>query len=226
MVWGVVEPGSFGDFFPNGDYVGWKEGIKRYFDEEMSAEQRAAHDNWDVSYRGDVARKFTEDMGPLEPHERPSEFRMMEARKSLGSLILLTGRLLAVDATLQETIETLEPGVHQFWPLRIKLPKGNDFPGAYYGMIIRRFIDSFVPEQSDARQATGVGTEVFDRFYAKSPTKKDYGNLTVLQNVAAGAHLWRERRLGIPEVFFSDDLQAAITRRGLRIPRHHQLKAI
>jgi hypothetical protein len=170
MVWGVVEPGSFGDFFPNGDYVGWKEGIKRYFDEEMSAEQRAAHDNWDVSYRGDVARKFTEDMGPLEPHERPSEFRMMEARKSLGSLILLTGRLLAVDATLQETIETLEPGVHQFWPLRIKLPKGNDFPGAYYGMVIRRFIDSFVPEQSDARQSEDV-------FFAKGPTKKDYGNL-------------------------------------------------
>ena len=46
MVWGVVEPGSFGDFYPSGDYVGWEEEIKRYFDEEMSAEQRAAFDNW------------------------------------------------------------------------------------------------------------------------------------------------------------------------------------
>jgi len=34
MVWAWVEPGSFGDYFPNGDYVGWEEGIKRYFDEE------------------------------------------------------------------------------------------------------------------------------------------------------------------------------------------------
>src|SRR5262249_29798530 len=168
MVWALVDPGSFGDFFPNGDHVGWAEGIKRYFDEEMSAQQRAAHDNWDVSYRGDVARKFTEDMGPLAPHERPSEFRMMETPKSLGSLVKTENRLLAVDATLKEIIETLEPGAHQFWPIRMTSRKGNEYPGAYYGLIIRRFIDSFVPEQSDARQATGVGT-VLDFFYAKSP---------------------------------------------------------
>ena len=178
MVWGVVEPGSFGDFFPNGDYVGWEEGIQRYFLEEMSAEQRAAAGDTHIRYMYEVSRKFTEDMGPLEPHERPSEFRLMERPKSLASLILLNDRLLAVDATLKEIIETLEPGVHQFWPLRITLRNGNEYPVAYYGMIIRRFIDSFVPEQSDAHQATGV------IFYANGPTKKHYGNLTVLKNVA------------------------------------------
>jgi hypothetical protein len=55
MVWGVVEPNGFGDFFLYGDYAGWEEAIKRYFDEEMSAEQRASFDDWDVAYRGDVA---------------------------------------------------------------------------------------------------------------------------------------------------------------------------
>jgi hypothetical protein len=65
-----------------------------------------------------------------------------------------------------------------------------------------------------------------DFYYAKSPTKKNYGNLTVLKKVAAGNHLWRERRLHIPGVFFSDDLQAEIARRGLRIGKSHQLKAI
>ena len=70
-----------------------------------------------------------------------------------------------------------------------------------------------------------MGT-VFDFYYAKSPTKKDYVNLTVLKSVAAGAHLWRERRLHRPDVFFSDDLQVEIARRGLHMPRHHQLKAI
>jgi len=38
--------------------------------------------------------------------------------------------------------------VHQFWPLRI-----TQSTGQYYGMVIRRFLDSFVPEQSDARHA-------------------------------------------------------------------------
>jgi hypothetical protein len=63
MVWALVEPGSFGDFFPNGDYFGWEEELKRYFDEEMSAEQMAAFDNRFVSYMGRVVRKFTEDRG-------------------------------------------------------------------------------------------------------------------------------------------------------------------
>lgn len=222
MVWGLVDPSGFGDFFPHGNYVGWDEEIKRYFEEEMSAEQRAAFDNRHVRYGGAAARKFTEDRGLLEPHERPSEFRMMEARKSLGSLIALADGLLAVDATLKEIIERLEPGVHQFWPLRITLPKGGEFPVPYYGMVIRRFIDSFVPEQSAVHQVS----EGSDTFFANGPTKKDYGNLTVLKSVVAGVHLWRERRLKIPDIFFSDELQAEIARRGLRIPKHHQLKAI
>ena len=221
MVWGVLEPDNFGDFFQGGDYPGRNEEIKRYFDEEMSAEQRAAFDNWDVSYKENVSRKFTEDMGPLEPHERPSEFRMMGARKSLGSLVLLPNRLLAVDATLKEIIESLEPGVHQFWPLRITQPKGNEFPSPYYGMVIRRFIDSFVPEQSLFQQAS----EGSSAFFARFPTK-GIGDLTVLKRASAGAHLWRERRLLQPNIFLSDELQAEIVRRGSRLPRHHQLKVI
>ncbi|TAH54565.1 MAG: hypothetical protein EWM48_10855 [Sphaerochaeta sp.] len=222
MVWGLVDPVNFGDFFPNGDYVGWKEEIKRFFDEEMSAEQRAAFDNRYVRYIGEVARKFTEDRGPLDPHERPSEFRMMDARKSLASFLLLTNGLRAVDASLKEIIERLEPGVHQFWPLRITTPKGDEYPVPYYGMIIRHFIDSFVPEQSAVHQLS-AGSDVF---FANGPTKKDYGNLAISKRAAAGSQLWRERRLLRPKIFFSDELQVEYARLGLRIPRHHKLKEI
>jgi hypothetical protein len=222
MVWGLVDPNGFGDFFPHGDYVGWEVGLKRYFDDEMSAEQRATFDNWDVRYSEMVSRKFTRDLGPLEPHERPSEFALTETRKTLGSLIKLTDRLLAVDATLKEIIETLEPGVHQFWPLRITLPKGKEYPVSYYGLVIRRFIDGFVPEQSAFQKVS----EQSDSFFVKLPTKKGYGDLTVSKNAAAGNHLWRERRLLDPNIFFSDELQAKIARRGLRVPKHHQLRAI
>ena len=58
----------------------------------------------------------------------------------------------------------------------------------------------------------------------RSHPKKGIGDLTVLKRAVAGAHLWRERRLLEPNVFLSDELQAEIARRGLRIPRHPQLK--
>ena len=222
MAWALVEPNGFGELFPYGDQVGWDEQIKRYFDEELSAEQRAAFNNWDVSFRERVSRKFTQNLGPLEPHERPSEFRLGETRKSIGSLILLPNRLLAVDATLKEIIEGLEPGVHQFWPMKISMPKGKEYPVAYFGMIICRFIDSFIPDQS-----TGyLAHEGADTYGANSPLKKDYSGLTVSRQVTAGAHLWRERRLLSPNIFLSNELQAELIRQGLRIFKNHQLKEI
>jgi len=223
MVWGLVDPSNFGDFFPYGDYVGWEEGVKRHFDEEMSAEQRAAFDNWDVNYRETVSRKFTEDGGGLShPHQRPSEFRLDESRKSLGSLLLLTNRLLAVDAKLHEVIEGLEPGVHQFWPMRITQKNGEEYHVRYFGMIIRHFIDSFVPAQSVGYE----GSDEANFFSTISPTKKGYGDLAVSKDAVAGSHLWREHRLKRPNILFSDDLQAKIASEGLRIPKHHQLKVV
>jgi hypothetical protein len=223
MVWGWVGPRGFGDFFPHGDHVGWEEGLKRYFDEEMAAEQKAAFDNWHVKYMGEVSRKFTEEgRGMLKSHERPTEFRMLEARKSLGSLIALADGLLAVDEGLKEIIERLEPGVHQFWPLRITLPKGGEYPVPYYGMVICRFIDSFVPEQSTVHQVS----EGSSSYFTNGPTKQDYAALALSTGAIAGAHLWRERRLRMPDVFFSDELQAVMTRSGLRMAKHHRLKAV
>ncbi|MCP4090608.1 MAG: hypothetical protein GY746_12595, partial [Gammaproteobacteria bacterium] len=36
MVWGMREPGSFGDYFPDGDCVGWDEKLSWYYANEMS----------------------------------------------------------------------------------------------------------------------------------------------------------------------------------------------
>lgn len=157
MVWGLVDPSGFGDFLPGGDYIGWQERIKKYFDEEMTAGQRAAFDNWDVGFRGEVARKFTGDAGELEPHECPTEFRLRETRKSLGSLIEMKSRLLAVDEALKNIIENVEPGVHQFREIKITLPKGEYYPKPYYILVICYFFDSFVPDRSeDYRSSSDV----------------------------------------------------------------------
>ena len=31
MVWGMALPGSFGDFWPGGDYAGWDDELTEYF---------------------------------------------------------------------------------------------------------------------------------------------------------------------------------------------------
>ena len=42
MTWGLIEPSGFGDFFLDGDYVDWSEGLQRHYDEVMTDAERAA----------------------------------------------------------------------------------------------------------------------------------------------------------------------------------------
>ena len=223
MVWGLLDPNGFGDFFPEGDFLNYDEQLKKYFDEELSPEQRAEHDNWHVSYAEVVSRKFTQDLGPLAPHERPLEYKLNETYKSLASLIILPNRLLAVDAELKEIIEKLEPGIHQLWPLRITTRKGEEYPATYFGLIVRTFLDSFAPEQSGNLTDDDTSSNCF---FSLHPKKTEMAKLAMAKHVHSGCHLWRERKLLRPELFMSDALQEKISERGLRIFRHYKLKDI
>lgn len=221
MVWGLVEPSGYGDYFPGGDYIGWEEALSRYFNEELTADQRAEFDNRDIRFMRITSLKFTEAKGQLAPHEIPDEFRLRETHKSLGALIVFDERHLAVNETLKEIIESFEPGIHQFWPLRITMPKGREYPVPYYGLRIGSFLDSFVPERSEGYRKPSE----FELYYADR-TKKGYTALCLSEKVFSGNHLWRECRLSTPNIFFSDELMTVIERRALRIPKHHQLKVI
>ena len=139
MVWGIEMPGSFGDFFPDGEYVGYDERLKAYYDNEMSDAEKAAMGMQDRLLLSRFSTKFTADKGPLKPHDCPKEFKTITSYKSLASLIKLNERLPAVDRNLKDSIERLEPGVHQFWPIKITMPKDKEYPVQYYGMVIRRF---------------------------------------------------------------------------------------
>ena len=215
-------PGSFGDFFPGGDFVGYVERLKAYYDNEMSDVEKAAMGMQERLLSSMFTAKFSRDKGPLSPHECPQEYRLRETRKSLGSLIKLSERLPAVDGKLKDIIERLEPGVHQFWPIRITMPKDREYPVQYYGMVIRRFLDSFVPEKCDE----GACEFRNGAFYPKFPKKQYYNGLAMSLTVIGSAHLWRENDLGAPQIFISDELQAEIANAELRIPKHYKLKAV
>jgi len=77
---------------------------------------------------GYAVGKFTKELGTvsgaeyplfsqIEEHEPPRSFNTVKGYKSLGSLIKLNNRILAVDQALRAIIERLEPGVHQFFPI-------------------------------------------------------------------------------------------------------------
>jgi hypothetical protein len=135
MVWGIASPSSFGVFFPRGDYIGWREGLLAYFENEMPAERKALFDNA-LSYPYYVVNKFAKEpdkegsseqppFSPVEPHEAPKRFTLRKKYSQLGSLIETRGQILAVDEPLKDIIERFEPEMHRFFPIEITMP-GNE----------------------------------------------------------------------------------------------------
>ena len=226
MVWGLIEPGGRGDFFPGGTFTDWEPRLEKHFNEVLSDEDRKKLENRLAVYSHEVSRKFHLDLGPLEQHEIPREFMVGASYNSLASLIKTKDRLLAVDQKFKDIVESLEPGVHQFWPIQITMPKGRAYPEQYYGLVIGQFFDSFLQKQSPDECWRMFGNYEAARFTAADTTKSIVGQLAMNASVFGSAHLWREKMLKRPNIFFSDTLQHRLSEAGLRLPKRLALKEV
>jgi len=246
MVWGMDIPGSFGDFWPEGQFEGFSEGrgvpLTEGWDERLYAyygaqpaeiREKLFKFHGDMTYPHFVSGKFKYEIGsarrgeqpftPILPHEPPQSFDTSKTYKSLASLIALNFGLLAVDDALKSIIERLEPGVHQFFPIAINMSKGQVYPIQYYVLVIGRYFDSFVPEKSnpDSFRTFPDSNQVTNK-----ESKLGVTGLAMRKDVIGGAHLWRERRFMSLLTCFSDTLQDEIVKAGLRMPKHYKMMEV
>lgn len=250
MVWGMTLPTSFGQFWPSGEFeydaktrdTDWYNRLSAYYEAQTPEEQKRLFD-----YRGEPASashfysgfavyKLTKEPGTkynsgfeppygiVESHEVPRSFDTDKNYSSLGSLIKLNDRILAVDEQLKAIIERLEPGLHQFFPIPITMPKGRVYPDSYYVLRVCQYIDAF------ARYETWEGS--FDES-TRTPsllflntTKKAINGLAMRQAAFGDAHLWRDRAFGEELACLSDELMAEIETAGLRLPKHFKMKGV
>jgi hypothetical protein len=247
MVWGMNLPSSFGEFWPDGDFEGesnsrsdgWSERLTSHYEAQPVEEQKRlfnyddGHGNAAHRYPGYVSEKFISEIGtkrgadrppftPIEPHEPPRYFETCKTYGSLGSLIMLSDRIIAVDDALKDIIEQMEPGVHRFFPIEIRMPKGAVLPKRYYTLVIGQYFDSFSPERCKPGSWRNDGDYAFEH----GDRKADLAGLAFSSAVFGKAHLWRERRRREWLTLFSDELKAAIEQAGLRTPKLNKMKEV
>ncbi|MDW4548467.1 hypothetical protein R5H32_03780 [Defluviimonas sp. D31] len=138
-------------------------------------------------------------------------------------MVMYTNRMYAVTGPLREIIERLEPGVHQFNPIRVLLPKGVEHPVPHYMMVVGRWLSSFRLEESDP---DCLRDKRPDFSTLSSFDKKCCAGAAMAQAVIGDAHLWRERHLSGPTFFISDRLKEEIIAAGLRLPPNHEMKSV
>jgi hypothetical protein len=230
MVWAMAMSGSFGEFFPSGDYVGWTEHLHQYFMESMPAEQKAALGG-SADYVIFVVEKFQLELGSkyypdkpattkIQSHESPECFKCKKRYDSLGSIIHLNSRFIAVDEAMKAIIGKLEPGKHQFFPIKIIMPKSEVYPKQYYTIAVGQHLESVSATDSKQEVLRKNGDS---RHYFITFTKSNISGVALSKAKFAQAHLWKERYINGGLLFLSDVLQAEIAKAGLRVPKHFQV---
>ena len=223
MVWGMERIGS-GMFGPYGSFPGQQERLEA-IERQMSAEKKAEYGS--LGYAAFVNESIHKDNGPLPEDALPRRFVAKQRYNALGSLLLIARGVRAVDEKLKDIIERLEPGVHQFWPLQIVMPNGEEYPVPYYGMMVLRRLGSFRPDQSDPNCFLGQDIAPGIRSYSSyGVSKKINAGLAMSKAVFGNSHLWREQELRTPTLLLSDALIAEIKKAGLKIPKHFPLKEV
>ena len=235
------------EYDPKTKESGWRERLRLHYLAQSPEEQLRLFDYRGFDHGGNgvghgaseypsyVWGKFTYGIGAkagsdslpfsaAEPHEAPTSFDTEKTYSALGSLINLNGRTLAVDETLKALIERLEPGVHQFFPIEIRMPKGAVFPKNYYTLAIGQYCDSFSPEKSKPDSYRTYPE--YPGFHNFEKSKKGVSGLVLIKANLGNVHLWRERAFRETLTCISDELQAEIANAGLRMPQHYHMKVV
>ncbi len=246
MVWGLCLPDGFGDGWPSGSFEsdpkvsdrGWYERLQADYLAQDVESQRSLFggqlDEHALSYPSYVMRKFVNECGTkmnpgkpaysdIESHEAPQFFQTRRSHKQLFALLKLNDFIPAVDEELKSIIELLEPGVHQFYPLEVRLPGKKIYPKQYYTLVIGTFLEGFDFEQT----RKGSAHSPHPGYYNINTTKKAMTGAAFRKDCFEGHHLWRERSFWPEFLCFSDDLHDAIIDAGLKMPRtFHQMMEV
>jgi len=241
MIWGMYLPRGGGPYGPYGDFEGpvdiygdgWAHRLRRYGCEELSAEKTAFYGDGRV-YASRVVEKFQKECGykgpspddkivrPIERHEPPTFFQMENGYKELSSIISLPSRIWAVDESVKDIIERMEPGVHLFYPIEIRMPRGRVYPVQYYVLVVGTYFESFVPEKSDPysfnpQEANGL------KWYIFHGRKAEITGLAFCKAMHTNAHLWRERGMDEWLICISGELEAALREAKLKLPKYYRM---
>ena len=211
MAWGLRYALGSGDYSP--DLVAPTEAdrlLKQHFDDVLTAEERAEY----LVVSGFASEQYAElrrNAEALPEYMMPAHETLRKTYKNLGSIMNARGIIL-VDRRLKEMIETIERGRHQFWPLELRMPKNKVYPKEYFGFRIRNYVDAFRPDLSRESSFSSSGST-----YTGGTTKAEAQGIVIDKSIISGLHVWRDRKLIVPHIYFSDELMELVKGEGLRI---------
>lgn len=126
---------------------------------------------------------------PTVPDEMPKLLIAEKPRKTWPDSFITTNGLLVVRDTVRKVIDHLDPGIHQFFPIRFQTKRKLEIEGPWLAMNVTAKQDSVLVEKSRVL----VNPDSPDTLCAFSTASRTE-NVFVDPSRQSGINLWRERR--------------------------------
>lgn len=165
-------------------------------------------------------REFSYGGQRFETHEIKGDFLLHSAHKALADVFSVVGQW-GCSAEFRAEVETLEPGVHQFFPISIRRPLRSKKPilrldgreardGDFFLFNGLQIVDALIPER-----CTGPGVRQYDSgLFGFNPREDD---LCVSRELVGERHIWHGKKHGVGAHFFvSDALMERFRAAGLK----------
>ena len=156
MAYGFDTPASFGKFFPDCEMPGYWEHLQKRF-AEQSAKGEATH-RFFTEFESDFIRDYHRGTERIAEDLMPRDLVLVRPYKALGDIIAI-GMGIAVTARVRALIEELEPGRHQFLPIRITQPSGETYPAEYFTLRVLTVLDAWDREEKRPGLLETLGTD-------------------------------------------------------------------
>lgn len=146
---------------------------------------------------------------PALPEEVPKELVLDKPRRSFPDALSAREALMVVREPVRAIIDRLDPGVHQFFPIRIRTKRGIENEGPWFTMNVTAKQDSIMLERSRYIRSE-YRPDLLNSFHASSTTK----DIVIDPARQTRLHLWREKCF-INSLLGSDALVVELKARNL-----------
>jgi len=203
----------------HGDYKEYRELYEPDYS-DPNLDRNNLYSRFTTACRDGLAMKRGEQVETFTPDQAPQKVRISELNKNTklrDAFRILNGVPLVSDR-LRAIIERFDQGVHQFFPVDVTLPAGRKPLKGYHIIIVTTKKATIRPELSYISVNNGrLGDIAWTSYSFRSKGSK----VVFSPDCRKGAHMWREDKMR-GELFFSDELEAAMREEGVKFYEYWQ----
>ena len=171
--------------------------------------------------RVDISGIWMTGRGILNPSEMPKTIIIKKRKRPPPAVFCSSGAIIICQERLKSILDELDPGLHQFIPIRIEYPSGEGPEDQFFILNVHHMQDTIIDEKSKADIGPLMPNNSNRHYRLVFGFARKDGDITVDKSKLSSVNLWREP--AYPGLYMmSDALKQKLKRENLDFFNPHK----